>query len=75
MVIVAALDGTFERKPFGEVLSLIPHADDVSKLKAVCACGKDAPFSHRTTKETAVEVIGGGDKYEALCRACYDAKQ
>ena len=35
-VIVAALDGTFERKPFGSVLELIPLSESVTKLDAVC---------------------------------------
>ena len=35
-VVVAALDGTFERKPFGNIVSLIPLAEKVSKLSAVC---------------------------------------
>ena len=50
-VIVAALDGTFQRKvcavlccavlcsrvqPFGNVLELVPLAEEVTKLNAVC---------------------------------------
>lgn len=35
-VIIAALDGTFERKPFGRILELIPLAENVTKLDAVC---------------------------------------
>lgn len=71
-VIVAALDGTFQRKPFGSVLSLIPLAEQVTKLSAVCViCQNDAAFSLRTTEETQVEVIGGADKYIAVCRRCY----
>ena len=72
VVIVAALDGTFQRQPFGHVLELIPFADTVVKLPAVCMrCGHDAPFTCRTSAEKEVEVIGNGDKYQPLCRACF----
>lgn len=71
-VIVSALDGTFERKPFMPVLLTIPLAEDVTKLKAICMrCHKKAAFSKRLGKETQVEVIGGSDKYIAVCRPCY----
>jgi hypothetical protein len=63
IVVVAALDGTFQRKPFGSVLDLIPLSDEVTKLNAVCMmCYQDAPFSRRIGSEMAVEVIGGADK-------------
>jgi len=74
VVLVAALDGTFQRKPFGDILSLIPLAEDVTKLKAVCMnCFEEAAFSKRITSddEGKVEVIGGADKYMAVCRACF----
>lgn len=72
IVIVAALDGTFQRKPFGKVLNLIPLSETVTKLSAVCVlCQDDAAFSVRLSNETAVEVIGGADKYIAVCRTCY----
>ncbi|KJH51648.1 thymidine kinase [Dictyocaulus viviparus] len=72
IVIVAALDGSFLRKPFPEVSQLIPISDEVKKLSAVCMkCGDDAPFTFRSTNEKAVEVIGGEDTYQALCRFCY----
>ena len=71
-VIVAALDGTFQRKPFKSVLALVPLAEEITKLTAVCTdCAADAAFTARTTKETAVEVIGGATSYKAVCRACY----
>ncbi|VDL72281.1 unnamed protein product [Nippostrongylus brasiliensis] len=74
MVIVAALDGTFLRKPFAEVSQLISFSDEIKKLSAVCMeCGDDAPFTFRCTDEKAVEVIGGEDTYRALCRICYYA--
>lgn len=72
IVIVAALDGTFQRKPFGHVLELVPLAEEVFKITAVCmVCKGDAHFSKRISKECDVEVIGGSDKYISVCRQCY----
>lgn len=76
IVIVAALDSTFQRKPFGSVIELIPVAEHVDKLTAVCViCGNDASFSHRLPGNgTEVEKIGGSDLYQALCRGCFLSK-
>jgi len=72
LIVVAALDGTFERKAFGAVLSLVPLADSVTKLLAVCSrCGADAPFTMRLGDERETRLIGGADKYMAVCRGCY----
>uniref|UniRef100_A0A3B4ATZ3 Thymidine kinase n=1 Tax=Periophthalmus magnuspinnatus TaxID=409849 RepID=A0A3B4ATZ3_9GOBI len=72
IVIVAALDGTFQRKAFGNILSLVPLAESVVKLHAVCMqCYKEAAYTKRTGAETEIEVIGGADKYQAVCRKCY----
>jgi Thymidine kinase len=74
-VIVAALDGTYQRKPFGKVLDLIPLAEKVSKLNAVCmVCQSTASFTSRLGSETAVELIGGTDRYISTCRKCFKAK-
>lgn len=71
-VVVAALDGTFERKSFGAILGLVPLAEDVLKLKAVCnMCKGEAAFTKRTTDEKEVELIAGNDKYMAVCRPCF----
>ena len=32
---------------------------------------QEAAFSKRITEESGVEVIGGADKYMAVCRRCY----
>ena len=72
IVLVAALDGTFQRRPFPEMMALVPLAEAVTKLQAVCMlCFQEAAFSKRTTSESSVEVIGGADKYMAVCRRCY----
>ena len=72
-VIVAALDGDFLRHPFGDVCALVPRAESVTKITAVCmGCGCNAAFSKRISAEQDVEVIGGADKYLPTCRECYN---
>jgi thymidine kinase len=70
-LIVAGLDGDASRKPFGKLLDLIPHADSIIKLKALCKkCGDgtEALFTSKKVHDNATVDIGGSDKYEALCR-------
>ncbi|XP_014666491.1 PREDICTED: thymidine kinase, cytosolic-like [Priapulus caudatus] len=75
-VIVAALDGTFQRQGFGNILNLVPLAESVNKLTAVCMkCYGDASYTKRKGHETALEVIGGADKYMAVCRSCFESPQ
>ena len=74
IVVVSALDGTFERRPFNNILNLIPMAESVQKITAVCKiCFRDACFSKRITADTRVEVIGGADMYIPVCRDCFHA--
>ena len=71
-VLIAALDGTFQRKPFGNIHELMPLCEQITKLKSLCVfCGKNASFSMRTTADESVEVIGGAEMYCAVCRKCY----
>lgn len=72
IIIVAALDGTFQRTGFGDILNLVPLAESVVKLTAVCmSCFADASYTKRIGNEKEVEVIGGADKYMAVCRDCH----
>ena len=74
IVIVSALDGTFERKRFNSVDDIIPLCESVVKLNAVCTvCGATAAFSKRIVDDTKLELVGGSDKYTAVCRKCYFA--
>lgn len=75
-VLVCGLDADFMRRPFGRLLDLIPLAERVDKLTAVCAgCGADAAFTRRLTHDHAVEVIGGWEAYRPVCRGCHAAPQ
>lgn len=76
VVILAALDGDFRRKPFGRVLELIPMAEKVDKLTAVCtSCCRDASFTKRIVASTQIELIGGAESYRPVCRQCFIASQ
>lgn len=72
-VLVAALDGDYRRKPFGQVCELIPLAEHVDKLRAVCMVCREqeAAFTMRTTRQRAVKVVGGAERYRAACRDCH----
>lgn len=73
-VIIAGLDGTFNREPFEQICNLIPHAENVTKLRAICkneGCDNEASFTFRKNKNTIKELVGGYDLYVPLCRVCY----
>ena len=72
IVIIAALDCTYQKKPFNNVTDLLAISEKVTKLSAVCMdCGKDAAFTKRITDEGQIELIGGLDKYKPVCRRCF----
>jgi thymidine kinase len=73
-VVCAGLDGDFERKPFGDILRLIPYSDKIIKLNALCIKCSDgtlAHFSKRITKNVDKVLVGGLTDYEAVCRKHY----
>ena len=62
--------------------TLLTLADDVMKLKAICAiCGKDALFSQRLINGNPAKytdpiiLIGAQESYQARCRNCYTIDQ
>ena len=78
IVIISALDSTFERKSFGRICELIPLCERVEKLDAVCMdCKGPAYFTKRTIDSKEIEVIGGAEVYKPVCRHCFqkDAKR
>lgn len=72
IVIVAALNGTFERKPFHQIIELFSRVEHITKLEAVCMyCQADASFSKRLNEDRSIHLVGGTDLYAAVCRVCY----
>lgn len=75
-IIVCGLDGDFNRKPFGQISDLIPLADEVTKLKALCEIcndGTSALFSYRISDSK--EQISIDNNYIPLCRKHYLEKK
>ena len=74
-VIVAGLDGDINRKPFGDLLQLIPLADNIVKLKAKCMkctnAFEEAIFTSKKYNNNSIIDVGSSDKYEAVCRYHY----
>ncbi len=68
-VVVAGLSGDYRRKPFGRILELIPLADKVTFLTAVCECGAPAPFTSRISDEK--NIISVESSYVPKCGRCF----
>lgn len=78
-VVVVGLDGDADRKPFGQIIDLIPYADTITKLKAFCSqCsnGTEALFSYCKAREAkhGQVCVGGEEMYTPLCRKHYVEK-
>ena len=77
-VIVAGLNGDCKRKNFGQINTLIPICDSITKLFPFCKPCRDlsrlepALFSKRIKGDDEPIIdIGANDKYIPVCRKCY----
>jgi Thymidine kinase len=72
-IIAAGLDMDFLGNPFGPMPALLSIAEFVTKVHAICMrCGNLAQYSFRKSDEEQVVVLGEKDKYEPLCRSCFN---
>ena len=75
-VIVAGLDMDYLGKPFGPMPNLLAIAEYVTKVHAICMrCGNLANYSHRLSETNELVELGEKDKYEPLCRTCFNEIQ
>ena len=75
-VVIAGLDKDYLANPFGPMPELLIEAEYVTKVNAICMrCGDPANFSNRISNEKKQVVVGESDKYEALCRNCFQIKE
>jgi thymidine kinase len=72
-IVVAGLDMDFMGNPFGPIPALLSIAEYITKVHAICMrCGSLAQYSFRKSEEEQVVLLGEKDKYEPLCRECYN---
>jgi len=71
-IIVCGLNGNFKQEKFGQILELIPLANNVELLKGYCMVCKDGTegiFTKRILDNNTDEIIvGNDDKYMCVCR-------
>jgi len=75
-IVVAGLSGDSNRKSIGQILSLIPLADEIDHKKALCTLccdGTTASFTFKKIKDSNQVCIGGDDIYMPLCRFHYNS--
>jgi len=73
-IVVAGLDGDSNRCPFGDMLRLIPHAEEVERLTALCAVccdGTVGMYSKRMIADDRLVAIGGAESFMPVCRKHY----
>jgi thymidine kinase len=70
-IVVAGLDGDSNRAPFGDMLRLIPQAEELVRLSAFCSqCknGTEAHFTKSLIRKEEQVAIGGANIYLPVCR-------
>jgi len=74
IIYIFGLSGDYNREKFGEILDLIPIANNINFLKSICnKCDsfKDAPFTLRITKNKEQISVGSNEEYIPVCRSCW----
>ena len=72
-VIVAGVDMDFKGNPFGPMPHLMAIAEFVTKVHAICTkTGNLAHFSHRTSENDDLVLLGERTEYEPLSRAAFN---
>ena len=73
-VFISALNGDRHQKEWKATREMIPLADEIVFLKAVCSrCGSyEASFSYKLndTNASQVDIGGSAESFIALCRGC-----
>jgi thymidine kinase len=73
-VYICGLDGDFTRSKFGQIIDLIPLADEIEKKKAICMGCKDGTagiFTQRLSDEKGQRIVGI-ENYRSVCRKCFN---
>jgi thymidine kinase len=73
-IFISGLNGEFNMNPLGDIINLIPIADNIIYKRSLCKCGYHASFSSlkNNIKHKSNVVIGSNDKYMPTCRNCFE---
>jgi thymidine kinase len=80
-VLCFGLRADFRTKMFPGSKRLMEIADSITEIKTICSCGRKATVnvrldgSGRIVTEGEQILIGGNDRYTAMCYQCYIQKQ
>jgi len=79
--IVAGLSSDYNMKPIGDIIKLVPIADDITKLSALCMICKDGTPANFTKlinttvlsheSDASQILVGSNDSYYPCCRYHY----
>ena len=78
-VICFGLRSDFRGDGFPGAIALLTLADDLEEMKTICACGRKASMNMRLDSqgrrvlEGEQVVIGGNERYRAVCPSCFYA--
>ena len=78
-VICFGLRSDFRGDGFPGAIALLTLADDLEEMKTICACGRKASMNMRLdgegrrVREGEQVVIGGNERYRAVCPSCFYA--
>jgi thymidine kinase len=76
-VLCYGLRSDFRGEAFPGALALLTLADDLEEMKTICACGRKASMNMRIDAqgrrvlEGEQVLIGGNDRYRAVCPSCF----
>jgi thymidine kinase len=76
-VICYGLRSDFQGQAFPGAAALLTLADDLEEMKTICACARKASMNMRIdengrrVKEGEQVVIGGNERYRAVCPSCF----
>lgn len=76
-VLCYGLRSDFQGRAFAGAAALLTLADDLEEMKTICACARKATMNLRVddqgrrVKEGEQVVIGGNERYRAVCPSCF----
>jgi thymidine kinase len=76
-VLCYGLRSDFQGAPFPGSVMLLTLADDLEEMKTICACARKASMNLRVdgegrrVKDGEQVLIGGNDRYRAVCPNCF----